>query len=647
MKHSTIFGIALSLFLLHSVAFAQDNTYVTIKDFMALDRIGQPQFSPDGNQVMFTVGVKKSWDSKNKVDIRFWNAKSNDTKIVSSEKSYRNASWSPDGSKIGFTANIEDAPQVYAMSKGGEPAAITNERKGVRDFRWIGNNAVAYTLKEPISKNVKDFKKRTGGAKKVGTKISRSSLWIKSFDKDKAIKVTNGNFHVHEYDVSSDGKLFATVTSNDASLFNYLSESKFELIADNGKRLFQFNEGTVFAHPTFSPDNKRVAFIGCTTGYSSNNALFVLDVERQKIINLTKEFDPTIEQIEWLDNNTIAFLTPRNTASGIYKVHVKKGNIETLVPPHYVIWSFAVSPNGKSIAYTASSGSEPTELMVMNVGSDPKSARAITSVNQDIKQKKLAKTMVIQYKSFDQTPIEAVVTLPADYKEGNKYPLMVLPHGGPDGIVKNNLGKIAQVFAARNYMVLEPNFRGSIGYGSTHYAGNRADLGGGDYQDIMIGVDHLIEKGMVDADKMVVGGWSYGGYMTNWIVGHTNRFKAAVSVAGIANTVSMYAQSDINHGKIAQWEFKGVPVTNMENYERSSPIKFMKNCKTPTLILHGEADSRVPVAQAWEMYRALEDLGIDHGMILYPGAGHGISNPKQHVNVFEEWIAWYEKYLNN
>jgi dipeptidyl aminopeptidase/acylaminoacyl peptidase len=255
-------------------------------------------------------------------------------------------------------------------------------------------------------------------------------------------------------------------------------------------------------------------------------------------------------------------------------------------------------------------------------------------------------TKVINYPSFDGYTIEAVLTLPPSYDRTKKYPLMVLPHGGPDGMSLDDFGLFGQLFAQEGIIVFEPNFRGGIGFGSEMYQANRGRLGDIDYKDIMEGVDHLIEEGVADPEKLAVGGWSYGGYMTNWIIGHTDRFKAAVSVAGIANTVSMYAQSDINHGDLARWEFKGVPVLNMENFRRSSPIEFLYNCTTPALILHGEADDRVPVAQAWELYRALTDLGVEVQMVLYPGAGHGISAPKQFVNVASRWVEWYKRFIN-
>ena len=162
----------------------------------------------------------------------------------------------------------------------------------------------------------------------------------------------------------------------------------------------------------------------------------------------------------------------------------------------------------------------------------------------------------------------------------------------------------------------------------------------------MSGVDYLIKNKIADEDKIVVGGWSYGGYMTNWIIGHTDRFKAAVSVAGVTNTVSNYAQSDINHGEIAYWEFVGLPVTDVEQFTNSSPLEYLKNAKTPTLIMHGEADDRVHVMQSWEIYRALEDLGVEVEMVLYPDAKHSIIPPNQRVDVFKRWVEWYKKYLD-
>lgn len=218
----------------------------------------------------------------------------------------------------------------------------------------------------------------------------------------------------------------------------------------------------------------------------------------------------------------------------------------------------------------------------------------------------------------------------------------VFPHGGPDAISMDDFDVFRQIFGSDGFLVFEPNFRGSIGYGLEHYRANRGRFGDIDYKDIMLGVDYLIKKGIADAQRLVIGGWSYGGTMTYWAVGHTNRFKAAVAVAGVSNLISRYGQSDINYGDIARWELLDVPIKNPGNFLKASPLQFLGNCKTPILIMHGENDDRVPVMQAWEAYRALKDIGTDVEMVLYPKATHGINSPKQFADVLQRWISWYK-----
>jgi dipeptidyl aminopeptidase/acylaminoacyl peptidase len=278
---------------------------------------------------------------------------------------------------------------------------------------------------------------------------------------------------------------------------------------------------------------------------------------------------------------------------------------------------------------------------------NPNKAKALDCPTEWMRDRDLAGTRVITYNSFDGQAIEAVLTLPPGHDSNKSYPLVVLPHGGPDGMSMDDFSLTGQLFAQEGMMVLEPNFRGGIGYGSEFYKANRGRIGDIDYKDIMAGVDYLIREGMADSTKLVVGGWSFGGTMTNWIIGHTNRFKAAVSVAGVCDYYSRYGLGDINHSDVARWEFMGVPVLNPENFTRSSPIQFLHRCSTPTLIMHGENDYRVPVGQAWQSYRALTDAGVQVRFVLYPDADHGISAPKQYADVMTRWVEWYNQHLDH
>ncbi len=658
--------LIISLVFVSSIFPQEDSKKFTIHDYLFLISINAPQYSPSGKLIAYTVGEKEKWDGgrNNNIWLMSSDGKMN-RKFTNSDKSDWNPKWSKDGSMIAFLSSRSEKTQVFVIgTNGGEARQVTHADEGVNLFKWIGSSEIAYVSNEPRDSTIVASEDKSGGGYVFGTKEHKSALWVQSInDKTEKRKITDGSYYISGMNVSSDGSKFVLTTAEDSHLYNLMVEGNVLLVDDKGSELISFNDAKGFSAPGFSLDDKYISFVANTIGFSSNNSLFITNVETNETINLTYEFDPTIRGVNWVDNETVAFKTPRNVYSGIYSVNINSGDkiksqnekyynavnnkIETLVDPYYIIYSYSINSKTKQVSFVGTKSQKPVELYTTNFNENTKDALQLTTFNKWINDKKISSSKIIKYPSYDGQVIEAVVTLPPDYVHYEKYPLLVLPHGGPDGIIMDRFNLFGQMFAVEGLIVFEPNFRGSIGYGSAFYAANRGRLGYIDYEDIMAGVDYLINEGIVDTSRMVVGGWSYGGYMTNWIIGHSNKFKAAVSVAGVSNTVSMYAQSDINHGAIAEWEFMGVPVLNMDNFYKSSPITFLKNCKTPTLIIHGEADLRVPVYQSWEVYRALVDLGVDVEMILYPNARHGIRAPKQFADVFTRWNNWYKKYLSN
>jgi dipeptidyl aminopeptidase/acylaminoacyl peptidase len=628
---------------------SQDNiNKFTTQDFLAMSSLSSPRISPDGAQIVYSFGEKEKWDSRSNYNL--WLISTDGTKrmrLTNSDKNDRNPLWSPDGSKIAFSSNRSGKSQVHVIAlSGGESQQVTFAENGVNFYKWIDNTTIAFISTVARDADLVKAEEEAGGGYVVGTKASTSDLWIQSLtDKNDTKKITDGAYYIMDMCPSPDGKYFVMTTSDNSDLYNQITDNMVRLIDRDYNELFTFKEAEAFEDVGFSPDGTKISFTGNTVGFSSNNSLFVYDLKKKELKNLTEKFDPTMRSVQWLDSKTITFLTLRRTYTGIYKVTVEDNDIQALLEPYFVTFDYSINSATNSLCFYGTRGQNPSKLYIHKFRDAASAARAIYSPNEWITEKDLASTKVVRYPSYDGYAIEAVLTLPPFYDKTKKYPLMVLPHGGPDGMSLDDFGLFAQIFAQEGIIVFEPNFRGGIGFGSEMYKANRGRLGDIDYKDIMAGVDHLIENGVADPEKLIVGGWSYGGYMTNWIIGHTNRFTAAVSVAGIANTVSMYAQSDINHGELARWEFKGVPVLSMENFRRSSPIEFLHNCNTPTLILHGEADARVPVAQAWEIYRALTDLGVEVQMVLYPDAGHGISAPKQFVNVMTRWVEWYKKFI--
>jgi dipeptidyl aminopeptidase/acylaminoacyl peptidase len=252
---------------------------------------------------------------------------------------------------------------------------------------------------------------------------------------------------------------------------------------------------------------------------------------------------------------------------------------------------------------------------------------------------------VVRWRSSDGLEIEGVLYLPVGYKEGKRYPLIVEPHGGPHGGARD-LGFKPQVhyFSGEGFATFAPNFRGSDGYGRHFARANYGDWGIGDYQDIMTGVDYLIEQGIAEPDRLVVGGWSYGGYMTAWMVTQTNRFKAAMKGCGVTNHVSMYGQTDIPDF-MRLYFADGAPAQQLELYRKLSPMSYIHQVKTPTLILHGAEDKRVPLPQSEEFYAGLKSVGVDAEFVKYPREGHGIGEPRHQLDVLKRQLAWYKKYV--
>jgi dipeptidyl aminopeptidase/acylaminoacyl peptidase len=242
--------------------------------------------------------------------------------------------------------------------------------------------------------------------------------------------------------------------------------------------------------------------------------------------------------------------------------------------------------------------------------------------------------------------IEGVLTLAPGAHEGAPAPIIVMPHGGPDDVTTTRFSALTQYFASRGYSVLRPNYRGSFGYGFDFYAANRNRFGEIEQADIESGVDQLIKDGLADPKQLYFGGWSWGGYITTWMVTHVHRYRAAVAGAAVSDVMHSYSLSDINHGLAAQWEFKGDPWNQLSQFDRPNTIRYVKDCTTPLLLLHGQADTRVPFSESVQFYRALKDLGRSVQFYAYPRENHGFVEPAHRVDYVKRWVDWYDSIRN-
>jgi dipeptidyl aminopeptidase/acylaminoacyl peptidase len=298
----------------------------------------------------------------------------------------------------------------------------------------------------------------------------------------------------------------------------------------------------------------------------------------------------------------------------------------------------AISDRG-AVGMVAADAVTMPEVWLAAAGSAP---RQMSHLNEEWSKIPLRPSEIVKYPSFDGAQIEAQLFKPASYLAGAKLPTVILVHGGPTGAFSERFYSWAQLLATRGYLVMCPNIRGSTGYGHKFIESNRTDWGGGDFKDVMAGVDWLVSRGDADPERLGIGGWSYGGYMAMWAITQTNRFKASVAGAGMSDLASEFGTESGSAGD--EW-FYGTPWEHLADFQKSSPITYVKNARTPTLILQGEADRTDPIGQSQQLYRALKRYGVKSDFVTYPREGHGIMEEKHQLDLLERMVAWFDTYV--
>jgi dipeptidyl aminopeptidase/acylaminoacyl peptidase len=347
------------------------------------------------------------------------------------------------------------------------------------------------------------------------------------------------------------------------------------------------------------------------------------------------------------DSTRIIFSEAKKTRVALYAMPVDGQPKILYEPDKGIVGSAALNVTGTYVGFSRESPDEAPEAFLMGATGPAKAVR-VSRANLDLPKLPLGETKVISWKSKDGAEIEGLLTLPVGYEPGKRYSLILNIHGGPAGVFNENfIGRLAiyplATFSARGYAVLRPNPRGSGGYGKQFRFANVGDWGGKDYEDDMAGVDRVIALGIADPDRTAVMGWSYGGFMTSWIITQTNRFKAAAVGAGVTNLWSFTGTADIP-GFLPDY-FGGEPWEVFEAFRKHSPMSFVQNVKTPTLILHGEADVRVPTSQGYELYNALKRQGVTTKMVVYPRTPHGPREPKFILDIAQRHSDWVDKYV--
>ena len=625
---------------------------LTAVDLMKINGVGAPRISPDGARVVYVVSETKTEKDKEWKSVsHLWVAPVSGDKARQYTRGDKNSTapeWSPDGKMIAFLSDREKdgERQVWMMmADGGEAWAVTSHKGGVSGFRFAPDGKrLVLTSVDPLSKDEEDRRKVKDDTIVIDRDPRMTHLWLFDVDKKEEKRLTQGDFTVSDPQWSPDStRITYTTRPTPRADDGDLSDLWMLTVASGEKKRIVGDDGASDA-ARWSPNGEWIAYLGGPASGVATSFLYLLPANGGTPKQLTAKFDLNVGTPVWSrDGRTIFFSTNVLQANEVFAADVATGAVKQVTRRNGSTGITDISRDGKTIVGTTSSAQQPTEIYVS--GADFNLIKPLTDHNAWLKSYGLAASEIVKWKSKDGMDIEGVLTTPVGYEAGRKVPLLLNPHGGPTGASLNNFNGTVQVLAANGFAVLQPNFRGSTGKGLAFAQANKNTWGKGDYEDCMTGVDNLIAKGLADPDRLGAYGWSYGGYMTFWILTQTDRFKAVSPGAGLTNIYSMYSQNDIQ--RYLRWFYSDKsPWDATDLYWDRSPMKYVKNVKTPTMIMHGQSDIRVPLAQAQEFYMALKEMKVPVEFVVYPREGHGFAEPRHQLDRVRRYVMFFAKYLN-
>ena len=563
------------------------------------------------------------------------------------------------------------AAQIWLISPdGGEAWQLTKSETDINEFHWSKDSkSIAFSANAPESKASKDRKEKYSDYEVYERDYRQNQLW--SVDVTEAEKtylpvtakrlITDLTLNVTDFSWSPDSVRIAFAATNNP-LLAYSGDQDIYLLdlsSGNAVKKIVALPGPD-SNPVFSPDGKELTFqtsLAQPYYYYTNGHIAVVQLAAvlnkpattsADVKDLTSKFDEDPYLLDWGPDG-IYFGGLQKTNVHLFRLNSASGDIQRVTSPDTLLLDdFSLSPDFKYLAYTASSSALMDELYISTLS--PFAPRKLTDMTAQVKDWNLGTAEVISWKSQDGTVIEGILRKPANYDAHRKYPLLVKIHGGPTGTSRPALAPVTyaypvQQFLAKGAVVLEPNYRGSAGYGGAFRALNVRNLGVGDMWDVMSGVDYLISQGIADPDKLGAMGWSQGGYISSFLTTHTDRFKAISEGAGISDWMTYYVNTDIT--PFTRQYLHATPWDDPEIYAKTSPISTIKQAKTPTLIQQGSNDKRVPVPDSYELYRGLLDQGVESRMILYTGFGHGVNKPKSQRALLQSNLDWFNHYIWN
>ena len=642
---------------------AQAPATPSIDDLINLRRVGAPAISPDGRQVAFTIR-ETNWE-ENAYETELWLGGSGALRqLTNSKKSSLQPAWSPDGAWLAFISDRDGKRQLYRIAlAGGEAEQLTSGDEGVANFAWSPKGSqIAFTMIDAVTDAMKARDKDWGEIRIEDEDQRYTHLYVLDLpgasaggSQDPPLRygvkqLTLGSFVVGSFDWSPDATTIAfdhRISSDageggsaDISVVTVATAARQAIVTQAGPD----------SNPQWSPDGSQVAFastMGKPFYFFQNGVIAVVTPGKNDIRSLTDAFDESPNIVAWTRGG-IFFTASQRTWSYLFHLDpLTKKATRHAVRDQWIGGSFSLTPDGTTTAFIGSSATEFPDVYIAPV--QTMAARKISDTGAQIASWPKHTREVVKWKSQDGAEIEGVLHKPADFQAGRRYPLLIVIHGGPTGVSRPvPYGQVGYYpvdgFLAKGALVLEPNYRGSAGYGEAFRSLNVRNLGIGDAWDVLSGIDALVQQGLVDKDRVGSMGWSQGGYISAFLATrHSDRFKALSVGAGISDWMTYYVNTDI-HPFTRQY-LKATPWDDPKIYADTSPMTYIKQARTPTLIQHGGEDPRVPIPNAFQLYQGLRDQKVPVQLSIFKGFGHGLTKPKANRGTMQQNLDWFSKYV--
>ena len=643
-----------------SDALAQKRPPMTLVDLLQVPTLSDPQLSPDGTQLLYVL-AKADWKANKQVR-HIWRIDVDSKRRVqmtAGTGGETSPCWSPGGLWIAFLAKRGDAPanQIYLLSnRGGEAQQLTEHETAVSNIAWSADGAFIYFLApDPKTEAQKQRETLRDDVLAFDEDYQQRHLWKIALADKVETKITQGDYSVLDYKLSRDGKKVAFHRSPNP-LYGDSDQGEVWVMNADGTEARRLTENRIpESSAQLSPDNAHVLFLAKSNEdfqYYYNANIFVVPVQGGEAKLLLPDLPYEVFQARWgKDGRSIFFTANMGVHVELFRLDMASKDLNQLTDGEHAIRSWQYNPKSDRHVVSLDKSDNPGDVWLLHTGGTNLGKQITHEFDYLVRDFQLPQQKRIRWKGADGVTVEGLLFYPLGYRRGQAYPLVVQAHGGPASSDRFGFGRwrdYLPVLAAKGYTVIKPNYRGSTGYGNAflrdmvgHYYKNA-------HLDVVAGVDHLIEQGIADRDQLVMMGWSGGGHMTNKIITFTDRFQAASSGAGAVNWVSMYAQSDVRIYR-TPW-FGGTPWQKdapIEVYWEHSPLKYIANAKTPTIILVGENDVRVPSPQSVELYRALKAAGVPTHLYIAPREPHGWRELQHRLFKMNVELEWFEKHARN